>query len=75
MRNIAGSENACQLANRLQEQVYHAFGESALAGKVSLSIGIALCPEHGTRFDDLFKAADRALYLVKARGRGAYRVY
>jgi len=75
MRNIAGPENACQLADRLQEQVCRAFEDSTLAGRVSLSIGIALCPEHGERFDDLFKAADRALYLVKARGRGAYRVY
>ncbi len=75
MRSIAGPENACQLADRLQEQVRHAFETSALAGKVSLSVGIALCPEHGARFDDLFKAADRALYLVKARGRGSYRVY
>lgn len=75
MRNIAGPDNACQLADRLQEQVCRAFDGSALAGRVSLSIGIALCPEHGERFDDLFKAADRALYLVKARGRGAYRVY
>ena len=75
MRSIAGPENACQLPDRLQEQVRHAFETSALAGKVSLSVGIALCPEHGARFDDLFKAADRALYLVKARGRGSYRVY
>ena len=75
MRSIVEPENACQLADRLQQQVCHAFESTALAGRVSLSIGIALCPEHGARFDELFKAADRALYLVKARGRGAYRVY
>lgn len=75
MRSIIEPDNACQLADRLQQQVCRAFENSALAGRVSLSIGIALCPEHGVRFDTLFKAADRALYLVKARGRGAYRVY
>lgn len=75
MRSIVEPENACQLADRLQEQVRHAFEGSLLEGRVSLSIGIALCPEHGARFDELFRAADRALYLVKARGRGAYRVY
>ena len=56
-------------------QVCRAFEGGALAGRVSLSIGIALCPEHGARYDELFKAADSALYLVKARGRGAYRMY
>ena len=75
MRSIAEPENACRLADRLQQQVCQAFEGGALAGQVSLSIGIAMCPEHGARFDELFRAADRALYLVKARGRGAYRVY
>jgi len=75
MRSIVEPENACMLADRLQLQVGHAFEGTALAGRVSLSIGIALCPEHGERFEALFKAADTALYLVKSRGRGAYRVY
>ena len=75
MRSIVEPENACQLADRLQQQVFRAFENTPLAGRVSLSIGIALCPEHGVQFDELFKAADKALYLVKARGRGAYRVY
>ena len=75
MRSIVEPENACQLAERLQRQVYLAFENTPLSGKVSLSIGIALCPEHGDRFDTLFQSADKALYLVKARGRGSYRVY
>jgi len=75
MRSIVEPENACQLAERLQRQVCLAFENTPLSGKVSLSIGIALCPEHGDRFDTLFQSADKALYLVKARGRGSYRVY
>lgn len=75
MRNIVEPENACQLADRLQQEVSRAFEDTPLAGRVSLSIGIALCPEHGERFDALFQSADKALYLVKSRGRGAYRVY
>ena len=75
MRSIVEPENACQLADRLQRQVCLAFENTPLAGRVSLSIGIALCPEHGDRFDALFQSADKALYLVKARGRGSYRVY
>jgi len=75
MRRIVDPENACQLADRLQQQVSRAFENTPLAGRVSLSIGIALCPEHGEHFDELFQSADKALYLVKTRGRGAYRVY
>ena len=74
MRNIVEPENACQLATRLQAQVKSAFEGTVLDGQVSLSIGIALSPEHGLRFIDLFSAADAALYQVKRHGRGAYKV-
>ena len=75
MRNIVEPENACQLAQRLQEQTTTAFTGTVLDHRVSLSIGIALSPEHGLRFVDLFNAADAALYQVKRRGRGTYKVF
>ena len=74
MRHTAAPENACRLAERLQAQVQHAFADDPLAGHVSLSIGIALCPEHGQTFEALFKAADDALYKVKSTSRGKYLV-
>lgn len=74
MRGIVSPENASQLAQRLQAQSARAFEGGPLEGRVSLSIGISLYPEHGKRFDDLFKSADEALYYVKNHGRAAYRV-
>ena len=41
----------------------------------SVSIGIALYPEHGTTYQDLFKRADRALYESKSRGKNRYSFY
>ena len=41
----------------------------------SVSIGIALYPEHGTTYTDLFKRADRALYESKSRGKNQYSIY
>ncbi|MGH9501217.1 MAG: diguanylate cyclase [Terriglobales bacterium] len=38
-------------------------------GKVSLSLGVAALPEHGTTPGDLMAAADGALLLAKQRGR------
>ncbi|MBQ6502775.1 MAG: diguanylate cyclase [Flexilinea sp.] len=75
MRNIASPENACELAKRLQGLVSEAFNNDEIGSQITLSIGIALCPEHGKRFDDLYKAADDALYYVKKHGRSAYKVY
>ena len=41
----------------------------------SVSIGIALYPEHGTTYTELFKRADRALYESKSRGKNRYSIY
>ena len=74
MRGIASPENASRLAERLQAQTARAFDGSPLEKRVTLSIGIALYPVHGRGFDELFKAADEALYYVKKHGRAAFRV-
>ncbi|CAA0102877.1 putative signaling protein [Halioglobus japonicus] len=40
--------------------------------KVSASIGIALCPDHGTDMEDLVKLADTAMYAIKQAGKNNY---
>ena len=40
----------------------------------SASIGIAIVPPTGTEYENLFKAADEALYRVKASGRNDYLI-
>lgn len=40
---------------------------------ITASIGFAIAPKHGTLYENLFKAADEALYLVKKNGRNGYR--
>lgn len=74
MRGIGSPGNASRLAERLQEQTALAFKNQPQLSGISISIGIALYPEHGRRFDDLFRAADEALYYVKYHGRASYRV-
>jgi len=39
------------------------------AGPVTISLGVAAFPDHGTTWETLFHAADAALYRAKAGGR------
>jgi len=43
--------------------------------QLSCSVGIALTPNHGTAYQELFQAADRALYQAKKQGKGCFVVY
>ena len=70
-RAINSSTSAKRLANTLEMQVIQAFAGGKLEGMVSLSIGIALYPEHGTSFKELYKNADEAMYKVKKCGKGS----
>jgi diguanylate cyclase (GGDEF)-like protein len=42
---------------------------------MTASLGLACFPEHGTRSEDLLRAADKALYCAKARGRDCVVIY
>ena len=44
------------------------YGEKALP-RVTISLGVAIAPDHGTLPQDLLRAADDALYDAKGQGR------
>jgi diguanylate cyclase (GGDEF)-like protein/PAS domain S-box-containing protein len=67
----ASLEATCARAEELRQAVRDlrpVYQESVLGG-VTVSVGIAVYPEHGPTGDDLVRAADTALYHSKACGR------
>ena len=42
---------------------------------LSCSVGVALCPEHGTTYNDLFRRADQALYQTKGSGKNGFLIF
>lgn len=42
---------------------------------ITISAGVALVPEHGSTFEELYEKADQALYQVKNTTRNAYKIY
>ena len=41
---------------------------------ITISAGVALVPEHGNTFEELYEKADQALYQVKNTTRNAYKI-
>lgn len=65
------SERAADILKILRAPVIH-------AGRVldcNVTIGAAICPEHGKTPDDLLKSADIALYAAKSSRRGGFIIF
>lgn len=64
-------ENACDRANRLREAIRELSLSSngKVIGRVTMSFGVAVFPQHGETPAEVLKAADDALLRAKAEGR------
>ncbi len=65
-------------AERLREGVEkQAFpgAETQPLGRLTISIGLASCPEHGAGADEILNHADKALYFAKDTGRNRTVIY
>jgi diguanylate cyclase (GGDEF)-like protein len=63
----SAGERAQQIRKRVRNLQVRYRGETLR--RVTLSIGVAGCPQHGTTSSQIVTAADRALYVAKASGR------
>lgn len=75
MKNIPGRalvEKRCQELIAAIRSLHH---EQAEDFSLSCSIGVALIPEHGVSYQDLFQRADRALYSAKTQDKGCFMFY
>ncbi len=68
----ATREQALKLLERVRVTVERTplTGDSGQpVGPVTVSVGVATCPDGPSEFDDLLQLADKALYQAKSRGR------
>jgi two-component system cell cycle response regulator len=69
----AGAEKAAErICAEVRRRPFGDDGEQPIA--VTLSLGIAVYPDHGTSSDALLRRADEALYAAKRGGRDGWRV-
>lgn len=75
LKNINSQELLDRKANELVNGFRRDFTGETKEYKVSGSIGIAMYPEHGTSFKELFENADKAVYLAKKKGKDNYCIF
>ncbi|MCM3256577.1 GGDEF domain-containing protein [Paenibacillus lautus] len=64
-------ERSLDTAYRMAERIRRAIlvSPTPYSGTLTVSIGVSLYPEHGGNREDVFQAADMALYRAKGEGR------
>jgi diguanylate cyclase (GGDEF)-like protein/hemerythrin-like metal-binding protein/PAS domain S-box-containing protein len=70
--SVGGPEQAAAVAERMIESLREPFPVVPGDCRVSVSIGIVLCPDQGTDVDRLIGLADAAMYESKARGKNTF---
>lgn len=66
----SNEEDATQAAARICEQL----ANDGQQPPITVSVGVAVYPTHGTSIEKLLGAADRALYRMKGRGEKKFRM-
>ena len=69
-RTLSGSD---RVVGSIVEAIARPFVLNGKDCSVSVSIGIALYPEHGETAEQLVKISDAAMYLAKQSGKNCYR--
>jgi diguanylate cyclase (GGDEF)-like protein len=66
---------AGRVAERLRRLVAELPLSPAQSGRVTISLGVAVAPDHGHTVEALVQAADRALYQAKRAGKNRVAIY
>lgn len=75
LERVGNIVEATQVAQRIIDGFRQPFGSPKGEVAVGASIGIAAFPRDGTTADDLLRAADSAMYAVKASGKNQFMFY
>lgn len=75
IKRIPSEKFLLRKAEEIAEGFEHIAYKDIEKSTISMSIGIAICPDHGNTFLELYKKADAALYQAKALGKNRASIY
>lgn len=62
-------------AKAICDQLNEVYSDNNVKINVSSSIGLAIYPQHGIKYADLYRHADEALYTAKFNGKNQFHIY
>jgi diguanylate cyclase (GGDEF)-like protein/PAS domain S-box-containing protein len=74
-KDIKSKENVEKLCLKVQKKVNERLELDTQSFNMSLSMGVAIYPDHGLESQELLKNADIAMYEVKENGRNNFKIY
>lgn len=75
MRNVTTKEAVRTKAEQLMAETKKLVFDEMDGKGITISVGIALAPEHGKTYLNLYRSADQALYETKRNGRNGFTIY
>ena len=73
--DVTGEEEACSVATRIQQALAISFNLLGQEAYTTMSIGIAVGPDHGEQVSDILRDAETAMHRAKSRGKARYEVF
>ncbi|HEX2269145.1 MAG TPA: diguanylate cyclase [Pyrinomonadaceae bacterium] len=73
--DVTGEEEACSVATRIQQALAISFNLLGQEVYTTMSIGIAVGPDHGEPVSDILRDAETAMHRAKSHGKARYEVF
>lgn len=72
---VKDADDFAKIFKTVRKNVTWSCGELLSNMEVTLSLGMASYPDDATNYDELFKVADKCLYIAKAKGKNRLIIY
>ncbi len=75
MRSVHDQKVIERKVREIIEALDITYKKSSLSYRITASVGVALIPDHGAEYEEIYQNADTALYRSKHLGKNSYSIY